>query len=46
MIVGNGNNSPFWEACWLEGAAPKDLAPNLYRRARFKGRSVFEEVFF
>jgi hypothetical protein len=36
MQVGNGKNTPFWESMWLEGQAPKDLAPNLYNIAKFK----------
>jgi hypothetical protein len=42
--IGDGKNSPFWEAKWLLGAAPKDLAPNLYRIARFKNRPVSKEL--
>jgi hypothetical protein len=34
----------FWEARWLHGAAPKELAPNLYRLARFRKRSVHVEM--
>ncbi|GJN22065.1 hypothetical protein PR202_gb09596 [Eleusine coracana subsp. coracana] len=26
-------STPFWEARWLQGAAPKDLAPTLYEKA-------------
>jgi hypothetical protein len=45
MHVGNGNNKKtFWEARWLHGAAPKELAPNLYRLARFRKRSVHVEM--
>jgi hypothetical protein len=29
--VGNGKTTPFWEAKWLFGAAPKELAPNLFQ---------------
>lgn len=36
ITLGNGKNMPFWEAKWLNGAAPKDLAPNLYNIARCK----------
>jgi hypothetical protein len=42
--IGDGKNSPFWEAKWLLGAAPKDLAPNLHRIARFKNRPVSKEL--
>jgi hypothetical protein len=38
--VGDGKGTPFWEARWLHGAAPKDLAPNLYKIARFKSRLI------
>jgi hypothetical protein len=40
MQVRDGNSTPFWEARWLLGSAPKDLAPNLFQIARFKGRTV------
>jgi hypothetical protein len=43
VLVGDGRNTPFWEARWLNGAAPKDLAPNLYATARFK-RTVQKEL--
>lgn len=42
--IGNGASTPFWEARWLQGAAPKELAPNLYETARFKFRSVRQEL--
>jgi hypothetical protein len=42
--IGDNRNTPFSEARWLQGAAPKDLAPNLYRLARFKHRSVYTEL--
>jgi hypothetical protein len=34
----------FWEARWLNGAAPKEVAPNLYRQAGYKYRTVHKEV--
>jgi hypothetical protein len=34
--VGDGKNTPTWEAKWLNAAAPKELAPNLFKMARFK----------
>jgi hypothetical protein len=44
MHVGNRHNTPFWEVKWLHGAAPKDFAPGLFRRTRFKNRSVAIEL--
>jgi hypothetical protein len=34
----------FWKAKWLQGAAPKEIAPSLFKRARFKKRSVHDEI--
>jgi hypothetical protein len=42
--VGNGRTTPFWKARWLNGFAPRELAPNLYSLARFKKRSVASEL--
>jgi hypothetical protein len=44
ISVGNGKNTPFWEANWLGGTTPKELAPNLYKSARFKKRNVYIEL--
>jgi hypothetical protein len=42
--IGNGKNTPFWEARGLQGTAPKDLAPCLFKLARFKHRTVHTEL--
>jgi hypothetical protein len=42
--VGDGRNTPFWEAKWLNAATLKDIAPNLYKMARMKNRIVFAEL--
>jgi hypothetical protein len=42
--VGNGKNTPFLEARWLEGTTPKDLAPNLFKIAKYKRRTVRKEL--
>jgi hypothetical protein len=44
MQVGNGKSTPFWELRWLDGRAPKDLAPHLYDIAKFKRRSIHDEL--
>jgi len=33
VTVGNGNTAKFWEASWLQGEAPRDIAPSLYKLA-------------
>jgi hypothetical protein len=45
ISVGNGESTPFWEARWLQGVAPRDLSPSLYKIARFKTRSVQTEMY-
>jgi hypothetical protein len=42
--IGNGRNTPFWEARWLNGVSPKDLVLNLYHQAQFKNRMVNKEL--
>jgi hypothetical protein len=44
ISLGNGQDTPFWEAKWLNGMAPKELAPNLFEVARYKKRSVKTEM--
>jgi hypothetical protein len=34
--VGNGRKAIFWQDRWLQGLAPKDIAPNLFGLAHFK----------
>lgn len=44
ITLGDGNRTPFWEARWLNGTAPKTLAPQLYQLARYKFRTVHKEL--
>jgi hypothetical protein len=44
VIIGIGRNTPFWEAKWINGVAPKDVAPNLFKSTRFKRRIVQKEL--
>jgi hypothetical protein len=44
ITVGDGTITPFWEAKWVDGASPMELAPNLYSQARYKFRIVHHEL--
>lgn len=33
VTVGNGKLAKFWESSWIEGKAPRDIAPHLYKLA-------------
>jgi hypothetical protein len=37
-------STPFWKARWNDGVSPKELAPNLFKQARFKFRSIHKEL--
>jgi hypothetical protein len=39
--IKDGRYTPFWEARWLQGKASKELAPHLYKIAKFQ-RSVVQ----
>ena len=34
VTVGNGKTAKFWEASWLQGKAPRDIAPRLYKESQ------------
>jgi hypothetical protein len=36
VTIGNGKMADFWGSSWIEGQAPKNMAPNLYKKARRK----------
>jgi hypothetical protein len=44
VSVGDGKGIHFWEARWLDGIVPKELAPNLFQVARYKTRTVYTEL--
>jgi hypothetical protein len=44
ILIGDGRKTPFWKAKWIYGVSPKDLAPSLYKAARFKRRNVAMEM--
>ena len=35
-MVGDGNLTSFWEAPWLEGQKPKDIAPQIFMLSKTK----------
>jgi hypothetical protein len=42
--VGNGNKTRFWHHSWLDGEAPKNLAPHLFQLVRRKNKTVQQEL--
>jgi len=42
--IGNGAKAKFWESCWLDGKAPRDVAPSLYKLAWRKNLTVKEQM--
>jgi hypothetical protein len=44
VTIGNGKMADFWGSSWIEGQAPKNLAPNLYKKARRKNITVFKAL--
>jgi hypothetical protein len=44
VLIGDGRNTPFCEAKWINGATPKDIAPNLFKNTKFKRRTIQKEL--
>jgi hypothetical protein len=42
--VGAGKNTPLWEARWLNGVSPNELAPNIYMQACYKYITVYKAL--
>jgi len=42
--IGNGNKAQFWESSWIEGRAPRDIAPLLYKLAWRKKLKVRDQL--
>lgn len=40
VTVGNGHKAEFWNSSWLDGRAPRDIAPQLYKLAWRKHNTV------
>ena len=44
VTLGNGETTSFWQSSWLNGEAPMDLFPDLFKWAWRKNRTVKEEL--
>lgn len=44
VTLGNGQRTRFWESSWIDGQAPRDFAPHLYKLAWRKHQSVKEDL--
>jgi len=44
VTIGDGRKARFWHDSWLDGEAPKFLAPSLFEAIRFKNRNVHSEL--
>ena len=44
VFLGDGNKASFWNCSWLNGLAPRDIAPGLYKLAWRKNRTVKEDI--
>jgi hypothetical protein len=40
ITLGNGRKTPFWHAPWLDGRAPKEIAPNKFDASKYKKWTV------
>ena len=44
ITIGNRVKAQFWHRNWLDGEAPRNLAPHLFELVRRKNRSVQQEL--
>ena len=44
ITIGNGNKAHFWHHNWLDGEAPRYLAPHLFQLVSRKNRTVCQEL--
>jgi hypothetical protein len=44
VVIGNGIKAKFWHHGWLDGEAPRNLAPHLFKLIRRKNKSVAQEL--
>lgn len=44
MTIGDGKTASFWTSSWIKGKTPRDIAPNLFKKARRKKLSVYKAL--
>lgn len=44
VTIGNGEKACFWHNSWLDGEAPRNLAPHLFELVKRKNKSVQQEI--
>ena len=44
ISIGNDKKTKLWHHSWLDGEAPKNLAPHLFERVRMKNKTVHQEL--
>jgi mannosylglycoprotein endo-beta-mannosidase len=44
ITLGNGKKTPFWDAPWLNGRAPKDIAPKIFESSKRKKCKVDQAI--
>jgi hypothetical protein len=44
VTLGNGTKTMFWHHSWLDGEAPRNIAPHLFKLVKRKNKSVAQEL--
>lgn len=44
MTIRDGRTARFWESSWINGQAPRDIAPNIYLSAWRKNNTVRDDL--
>jgi hypothetical protein len=44
VLLDNGNKVKFWDSPWLDGSAPRDIAPRLFKLAWRENQSVAADL--
>lgn len=44
VTIGDGKLADFWRSSWIEGQAPRNIAPSLYKKATRKNITVYKAL--